>query len=75
MIKAILMNTASVMLVSLLLFSVGCGVRGRPQAPKDPALIGRGKPSFTRSNQELAFPNVPSPEASPTPSENDGEGY
>ncbi len=57
------------------LFLLGCGVRGRPQPPIEPPDLGRGKPTFTRANRELAIPEVPSPEASPTPLENPAEGY
>lgn len=46
-----------------------CGVRGRPQPPLTPAELGRGQPTFKRSTEEYAFPNVPAPEseAAPTP--------
>lgn len=55
----------------LLIFCSGalmaCGVRGRPQPPLEPTEIGRGKPSFKRVTEEYAFPDVPSPEATPKP--------
>ncbi len=44
---------------------LGCGVRGRPQPPLTPAELGRGQPTFSRGSEEFAFPNVPSPEATP----------
>jgi len=43
----------------------GCGVRGKPQPPLTPPELGRGQPTFKRATEEFAFPNVPSPEASP----------
>ncbi len=49
------------------LVAAACGVRGKPQPPLEPAFIGRGKPSFKRSTEEYAFPEVPSPDATPTP--------
>lgn len=44
-----------------------CGVRGRPQPPLTPAELGRGKPTFKRSTEAYAFPNVPNPESNPEP--------
>ena len=44
---------------------LGCGVRGKPQPPLSPPELGRGQPTFKRATEEFAFPNVPSPEASP----------
>ena len=33
----------------LFLMSIGCGVKGDPVPPEDPAYIGRGKPSFKKA--------------------------
>lgn len=52
--------------LALVLF-VGCGVRGRPEPPLKPPTLGHGKPTFKRSTEEYAFPEVPSPDASPSP--------
>jgi hypothetical protein len=46
---------------------LGCGVRGKPEAPLTPPELGRGQPTFKRATQEFAFPNVPSPETTPGP--------
>lgn len=51
----------------VLIFGFGCGVRGRPQAPLQPAELGRGQPNFKRATEEFAFPNVPSPTPAPDP--------
>lgn len=45
----------------------GCGVRGKPQPPLQPAELGRGQPSFKRATEEFAFPEVPSPTPAPDP--------
>jgi hypothetical protein len=52
---------------------VGCGVRGRPQPPLAPPELGRGEPTFKRATEEFAFPEVPSPDATPDPSAPTGE--
>lgn len=44
-----------------------CGVRGKPQPPVMPAELGRGGPSFQGATEDLAFPNVPTPEGTPVP--------
>lgn len=54
-------------LLAILFVAAACGVRGRPQPPLEPAFIGRGKPSFKRATEDYAFPEVPSPEATPQP--------
>jgi hypothetical protein len=61
------MKRLSFALLLLSFAQAGCGVRGRPQPPLTPAQIGRGQPTFTRDSEEFAFPNVPSPDASPRP--------
>lgn len=56
------------LLVLVSLFAAAaCGVRGRPQPPLTPAELGRGQPTFKRSTEEYAFPNVPAPETEPSP--------
>lgn len=55
----------------LLSHGVGCGVKGKPLPPLEPAQIGRGAPTYKRT-AEQARPNglvVPTP--APTP---DGRG-
>lgn len=62
------LSRLSVGLIGSLLMITGCGVRGRPQPPLTPAELGRGQPTFKRTTEEFAFPNVPSPDApAPTP--------
>jgi hypothetical protein len=41
--------------------AAGCGVRGDPVPPGTPVEIGRGKPSYKRATEELAFPVVEPP--------------
>jgi hypothetical protein len=36
----------------------GCGVRGKPLPPLTPPEIGRGRPTFHRATEDLAFPQV-----------------
>ena len=42
-----------------LLIVTGCGVRGDPVAPREPALLGRGGPTYKGATEELKFPTVP----------------
>ena len=37
----------------LFLMSIGCGVKGDPVPPEDPAYIGRGKPSFKKAVERV----------------------
>lgn len=39
----------------------GCGVKGDPVPPGTAAELGRGKPSYRRATEPLAFPIVPPP--------------
>ena len=57
------------LVIASLAFSalLACGVRGKPQPPQTPAELGRGQPTFKRATEEFAFPEVPSPDATPTP--------
>ncbi len=55
------------------LIAVSCGVRGKPQPPLEPAQIGRGQPTMKRVTEEYAFPDVPSPDATPEPERRSGE--
>lgn len=41
------------------IFVLGCGVKGKPQAPLKPALLGRGKPSFTKATESMSIPGLP----------------
>lgn len=47
------------MLIKTLLFLVlsgfflSCGVKGKPQPPLDPPLLGRGEPSYSKATQGL----------------------
>jgi hypothetical protein len=42
--------------IALALEIAGCGVRGDPIPPGTPAELGRGKPSYKRASEDLAFP-------------------
>lgn len=59
--KKILSVLVAASAVSTILSFTGCGVRGKPQPPLQPAELGRGQPSFKRATEEFAFPEVPSP--------------
>ncbi len=55
------------LLLKLLYFTVclsaiGCGVRGDPEAPLEPAEIGRGQPVFQKATEELNIKPVPNPD-------------
>lgn len=58
---------SKILSVVAVLSLVGCGVRGRPQPPLTPPELGRGEPTFKRATEDLAFPEVPAPEATPDP--------
>lgn len=45
----------------------GCGVKGAPLPPLTPPEIGRGKPTFRRATEDLAFPQVAPVESVPDP--------
>jgi hypothetical protein len=60
-------STKTFFCLALLASLEACGVRGDPQPPLTPTELGRGKPTFKRSTEEFAFPDVPSPEPSATP--------
>ncbi len=45
--------------------SVGCGVKGKPLPPLEPAQIGRGAPTYKRTAEQAQPTNVLAP--SPTP--------
>lgn len=36
--------------ILMLVFSLGCGVKGHPLPPLNPAPIGRGEPTFQEKN-------------------------
>ncbi len=42
------------------MMSVGCGVKGKPQPPLDPPLLGRGEPVFTEATQDIHLKKKPS---------------
>ncbi len=46
----------------LIVFSLSCGVRGRPQPPKTPAEIGRGQPTFSRAMKTIDATGAPNKE-------------
>jgi hypothetical protein len=60
--------SASLFAIVIVTTLSACGVRGRPQPPLAPAELGRGQPSFKGATEEMAFPSVPSPDATPRPS-------
>ena len=48
----------------------GCGVKGKPLPPLEPAEIGRGAPTYKRAAEQAkpsVIPGVSTPKASPTP--------
>ena len=46
-------NILTPIFVAAILCSLGCGVKGRPQAPLKPALISRGEPSFSKATEKI----------------------
>ena len=63
-----------VCLLAIVAFAVSCGVKGDPVPPGTPAELGRGKPSYRRATEPLAFPVVPPPsEKSEDENENQDE--
>jgi hypothetical protein len=62
----------TLLLISLFVFAIGCGVRGRPTPPTTPPEIGRGQPTFRRATQQFAFPSVP-PIPTPAPLVEEGK--
>jgi hypothetical protein len=47
--------------LAALFLACGCGVKGDPVPPGTPPELGRGKPSYRRATEPLAFPVVPPP--------------
>lgn len=45
----------------------GCGVKGKPLPPLEPAELGRGMPTYKRTAQEAKPTSIPAVDASPTP--------
>ena len=41
------------------LFTCSCGVKGDPMPPEKPPEMGRGKPTYKRAVEGMAFPNLP----------------
>jgi hypothetical protein len=37
----------------VILFSFGCGVKGKPMPPMNPPVLGRGEPSYSKATQGL----------------------
>lgn len=56
----------SIVFVLVALSAAGCGVKGKPLPPLQPAEIGRGVPTYKRTAEEAKPKTVPS--LSPTPS-------
>ncbi len=56
-----------VLLNLILGISIGCGVKGRPLPPLEPAEIGRGAPTYKRA-AELAKPSIVPEAGGPSPS-------
>ena len=52
-------------LASFAIGFAGCGVRGKPLPPESAPDIGRGRPTFRRATEDLAFPQVPPVESVP----------
>ena len=55
----------SIVLLLVAIAAAGCGVKGKPLPPLQPAEIGRGVPTYKRTAEE-AKPNLV-PSLSPTP--------
>lgn len=59
------------LLCAVQVLAVGCGVKGKPLPPLEPAQIGRGAPTYKRTAEQAKPSEVNSVTPSPTP---DGRG-
>ncbi len=57
----------SIVFVLVAISAAGCGVKGKPLPPLQPAEIGRGVPTYKRTAEEAKPKTVPSLLPSPTP--------
>lgn len=44
---------------------IGCGVKGDPQPPLTPPLLGRGEPSFSKATESLKIKKKNKPSTEP----------
>lgn len=40
---------------------LSCGVKGKPQPPLTPAVLGRGEPSYSKATEKLRVPKKKTP--------------
>ncbi len=48
-------------MIKILIFALlctGCGVKGKPQPPLTPALMGRGQPSYSKATESVKIPKA-----------------
>lgn len=63
-----------VILLVVSIVSSGCGVKGDPLPPVEPAHIGRGEPTFNRATREIVDPTLPAIDlVDPTEEEDEDE--
>lgn len=43
----------NITLMIIILFALGCGVKGDPQPPTEMPPLGRGRPTFDKASKEL----------------------
>ena len=56
-----LILSLKLLLLSLVIWISGCGVKGDPASPMSPAEIGRGQPIYRRATEEFDYPVAPTP--------------
>lgn len=70
--KPAFLFSCKIFFLGLLLSSgVGCGVKGKPLPPLEPAQIGRGAPTYKRTAEQARPTGLVVPTPAPTP---DGRG-
>lgn len=47
----------------LILITSGCGVKGRPQPPLTPPMIGRGEPNLPKATEKVRLPKKKNPKS------------
>lgn len=61
------------LIIVTILTVLGCGVKGDPLPPEKPPELGRGRPTYKRSTQELSYPALPPAEEQQEEDESDEE--
>ena len=46
----------NLILFVVVIFLLACGVKGKPQPPITPPLLGRGTPSFSKATESVKIP-------------------